>query len=264
VDLPQKLAFVVQPNRLQGLIWQAILKSQKFSVILEAPNSDLADCVTQISEAGLTLPDIILLEAEIPGLNPYEFCRWCREQFPNIKVFLTRFHAQPLSDTERRWAQKQGAANFFNGFNRSTLMSNAAASIKAIMAAVDEPFLDERALLTVLLNVRRQIAAPSPVVSKPQPSPNGSPGVNGRASAKSPAAQPGPGTTTPVSPSDVLHDLDWVASGLRALNRPKPETETQPDHAVPPPALNSAQELNQTQAPDRASTPVRRYRGVAY
>ncbi|MFZ4674770.1 MAG: hypothetical protein ACOYM4_03580 [Nodosilinea sp.] len=69
MDEPQKLALIVQSNRLQGLMWQALLKSQKLAVILEPANGDLADCISQIATAGLTLPEIIVLDAEAAELR---------------------------------------------------------------------------------------------------------------------------------------------------------------------------------------------------
>jgi CheY-like chemotaxis protein len=162
VESPQKLAFVIQANRLQGLIWQSLLKSQSLAVILEPSRTDLVDCISQIAEAGLTLPDLIILDTEISDINPYEFCRWCRQRFPRIQIFLTRTHRGPIAETERRWAMQQGASGFLHGFHRETLMSAAAASMRLILASLDAPFLDEKALLSVLLNIRRQMSQSAP------------------------------------------------------------------------------------------------------
>lgn len=260
MDLPQKLAFVVQPNRLQGLIWQALLRSQRISVILESANEELADCISQISAAGLALPDMIILDAETPGINPYEFCRWCREHFPSIKVFLTRIHAQPLSETERRWAQKQGALSFLNGFNRDNLMRTAVTNIKEILAIVDAPFLDERALLPVLLNVRRHIGTTATPVSE----------STAKAPVVSPLAGPTPVDASSRQPKpqlDALPDLDWVASGLRALNQTKVKAEIQTAGSFAPVPLGLTGGVAREKAPVSAppgAAPSRRYRGVAY
>jgi hypothetical protein len=264
VGLPQKLAFIVQPNRLQGLIWQALLRSQGISVILESAHSDLADCLTQISVAGLTLPNFIVLSTETPGLNPYEFCRWCQANFPAIQVFLTRVHDHPLSDTERRWAIKQGASAFFDGFSRETLMSNAVSSLNKILSVTDDSCLDERALLTVLLNVRRQLSSRTSATqsspSVPQSNPSYQPPIakaSPQVSKSLPAASPAP-----------LNDLDWVASGLRALNQSK--LGTTPQEAEPLQKASTAgkhrnsSKVEQPPKVDEASVPVRRYRGVAY
>ncbi len=262
VDLPQKLAFVVQPNRLQGLIWQALLKSQNISAILESATSDLSDCLTQISAAGLTLPDIIILSTETPGLNPYEFCRWCRESFPQITVFLTRSPSQTLAETECRWATKQGAAGFFNGFDRDTLMSNAVASLKEILSTVDESFLDERALLTVLLNVRRQLSPQGFSQKPPRPMTKPEPIRASEAPPQTNAEMLAEGS--PSKATAILNDLDWVASGLRALNHNNLKAEIQPREEVDPARRKQPSTLTSAEKIDQTTGPVRRYRGVSY
>ena len=295
MESPQKLAFVVQANRLQGLIWQALLKSQSLAVILEPSRTDLADCISQIAEAGLTLPDIIILDTEISDLNPYEFCRWCRQCFPHIQIFLTRAHRGPIAETERRWAMQQGASGFLYGFHRETLMSAAADSMRLILSCLDTPFLDEKALLSVLLNIRRQMGQTGPntpalsTTKAPEryPAANGN-GQSKRRSSDQSAPPPGP---------DLFNDISWVSSGLRALNQsstpathgqaangqaangqpangqpttgqpttgqPAPISLASPD--TPPPAIKS----EEVPAPsDPSANPktakTRRYRGVAY
>jgi CheY-like chemotaxis protein len=260
VDLPQRMAFVVQPNRLQGLIWQALLKSQRISVILENANGELGECLEQIAAAGLTLPEFIILDAETPGLNPYEFCRWCRERFPKIKVFLTRIHIQPLTEGECRWAMNQGARGFFNGFTRETLMSTAVVNIKQILTVAGEPFLDERALLMVLLNIRRQIGTAKSAVAAAQPETS-----QVRVAQAAPAVSQltgnngrGPGS------AGTGNGLDWVASGLQALNHSRLNTEAKPDEATTPSTLEPAANWPERPVPKGATEFVRKYRGVAY
>jgi CheY-like chemotaxis protein len=195
------MALIVQPNRLQGLIWQALLKSQGISAILESANAELTECLEQISSAGLTLPEIIIVDVNTPGLNPYEFCRWCRERFPKTKVFLTRVHTRPLTEAECRWAVNQGATGFFNGFTRETLMSTAVVNIKQILSAIGEPFLDEQALLTVLLNIRRQTGTAKAAVA-----------------ARPPSAQPVASPKAPPPPPC------WLAATAGNLRRPNQTT----------------------------------------
>ncbi|MEO1149215.1 MAG: response regulator, partial [Cyanobacteria bacterium J06638_22] len=67
VDEP-KLVLMIQPNRLQGLIWKTILKSQKISAIQESSDSDLFSSLTELKQAGLTLPHVLLID-----INQIEF-----------------------------------------------------------------------------------------------------------------------------------------------------------------------------------------------
>lgn len=272
MDESQKLALIVQSNRLQGLMWQALLKSQKLAVILEPANGDLADCISQIATAGLTLPDIIVLDAEAAELNPYEFCRWCREAFPKVQVFLTRCRQLPVSDIERRWTQQQGATDFLSGFHRDTLMTNATENVKHILTSLDYPFLNEKSLLMVLLNIRRQLGTTqaavdvSPAKISRQDRSNGQARVP-RLSSDSPKESTAVASSsgTPSAP-DPLNDLDWVASGLRSLGNKLAGASPQGSFAPPPPAIKS-NALPKPSAPEKKPTDVvavRRYRGIAY
>jgi CheY-like chemotaxis protein len=257
VDAPQKLAFVVQSNRLQGLMWQALLKSQKLAVILEPTSRDLADCISQIASAGLTLPDVIVLDAEAAELNPYEFCRWCRESFPKMQIFLTRCQQLRVSDTERRWAKQQGATDFLSGFDRDSLMSSATDNIKTILTSLDYPFLNEKALLTVLLNIRRQL-------STTQASPAARAVVSASDGAALTAKMDRSEDDTKIAP-DPLNDIDWVTSGLRSLNK-KAAADEAKDSFAPPPAVKSSALPKPLPPSDTAvdGSTVRRYRGVVY
>jgi CheY-like chemotaxis protein len=266
VDSPQKLAFVVQSNRLQGLMWQALLKSQKLAVIVEPSSGDLADCIRQIAVAGLTLPDVIVLDTEAAELNPYEFCRWCRDAFPQMQIFLTRCRQLPVSDTERRWAKQQGATDFLGGFDRDTLMTRATGNVKFILNSLDYPFLNEKALLTVLLNIRRQLSTTS-AVQETATRPADRPGrkVEGQLTGLplSKTAKVAPMADTPSAPAP-LNDVDWVSSGLRALDSTLASAVDQAPHTTPPPAIKVSSMPKPAVEKIVDGTAVRRYRGIVY
>lgn len=265
MDAPQKLAFIVQSNRLQGLMWQALLKSQKLAVILEPAKGDLADCLSQIASAGLTLPDVIVLDAEAGELNPYEFCRWCRTTFPTMQIFLTRCRQLHITDTERRWAKQQGATDFLNGFDRDTLMSGATDNVKRILTSLDYPFLNEKALLTVLLNIRRQLGTTQAggSASRPERSKGRDAGLSvaSNPASSEPHASP---SDQPIAP-DPLNDIDWVTSGLRALSNGLARKAAK-ESFTPPPAVKSSALPKPLPVDEKLAdgTTVRRYRGVVY
>lgn len=267
MDAPQKLAFIVQSNRLQGLIWQALLKSQKLAVISELAKGDLADCINQIAGAGLTLPDAIVLDAEAAELNPYEFCRWCRNAFPEIQIFLTRCRQFHVSDTERRWARQQGATDFLSGFNREILMTSATENVKAILTSLDYPFLNEKALLTVLLNIRRQLSTTQLTISSPTARPAIAKGkdVTSRLSLTSanPSVEQSANSLNQTSP-DPLNDVDWFASGRKALSDGKARKAAKETFAPPPAVKTSALPKPARKEKLVDGTAVRRYRGVTY
>jgi len=254
--MPERLVFVVQGNQLQGLIWQALLKSQGLSVILESADSDLIDCIAQLASAGLSLPDVILLDAEASGINPYEFSRWCRDNYPDIRVFLTRSRRVALSDTEKRWAIHQGATAFLDGFHRETLMLNAAENVKSVLASLNYPFLDQKALISVLLNIRRRLDAGSP-----------------DAAAKVNQGKGDGGSVAPGASGKVVSSLSWRSqaepgiAGASASWKGEESKEKPSKSAVvkfsPPAAAADPQPAPESEPPEDEG-PVRRYRGVAY
>ncbi|MDX2243978.1 MAG: response regulator [Leptolyngbyaceae cyanobacterium bins.302] len=153
----QKLVLIVQPVRLQALIWQAVLKSQRIAVILESPETDLAENLDQLKTAGLVLPDLLILDMQSPSFNHYAFCRWCREQYANTKVVLTNSGQSTISLSERQWAVNQGASDLLPGFQRENLVSGVAIAVKRILEILDDHPLNNGALISVLLSVKREL-----------------------------------------------------------------------------------------------------------
>jgi hypothetical protein len=124
----QKLVLMVHSKRLHGQIWLAVLKSQKISVISEAPE-----------------------------INPFAFCRWCRDTCPDVKVILVNSSQQDISSSERQWAMMQGAADLLPGFDIDNLVSTVADGVKRVLKALDGQPLDNGALISVLLAMKREL-----------------------------------------------------------------------------------------------------------
>ncbi|MEO1209610.1 MAG: response regulator [Cyanobacteria bacterium J06638_20] len=158
VDEP-KLVLMIQPNRLQGLIWKTILKSQKISAIQESSDSDLFSSLTELKQAGLTLPHVLLIDINQIEFNPYSFCRWCREKHPDVKVVLTNSSQMNIPLPERQWAQNQGAADLLPGFQIDNLVSSVASSTKRLLEALHYTQFDNAALISTLLRMKRELDA---------------------------------------------------------------------------------------------------------
>lgn len=162
----QKLVLMVQPVRLQGLIWQAVLKSQQIAVIWETPETNLAENLDQLKAAGLVLPDLLILDMQSPTFNPYAFCRWCREQYPKTKVVLTNSGQTDLSLSERQWAVNQGASDLLPGFHQENLVSGVAIAVKRVLEILDEHPLNNGALISVLLTIKRELDVKASAISR--------------------------------------------------------------------------------------------------
>lgn len=155
----QKLVLIIQPNRLQGLIWQTVLKSQKISVIQESPDNDLSQSLSELKTAGLTLPNLLLIDINQLGFNPYSFCRWCRKTHPEVSVVLTNSTQADISPPERQWALNQGAADLLAGFQTDNLVSSVAAGTRRLLDILECLEFDNAALISTLLKMKRELDA---------------------------------------------------------------------------------------------------------
>lgn len=164
----QKLVLMIQSTKLQGAIWQAVLKSQKISVIWEAPDTDLLESIEQLQQAGLTLPDLLLIDVRLQQINPFELCRWCRDRYPALQVILTDTSQTEISQYERRWAVYQGAADLLPGFQRDNLVSSVATAVKRVLEVLDSHPLNNGALISVLLAMKRQLELSEAEAAKPK------------------------------------------------------------------------------------------------
>jgi len=214
----QKLVLMIQPNRLQSLIWQTVLKSQKISAIQETPDSNLSSSINELKQAGLTLPDLLLIDINQVGFNPYSFCRWCQDNHPEVKIVLTNSAQVDISPPERQWAMNQGAADLLPVFQPENLVSSVAVGIKRLLDILDYPEFDNGALVGTLLKMKRELDArrfkesnmaiadsvqsASEPTSPPPANPLFSSPLNGH--SPPPAASPQPPTTPQPPPPAAI------------------------------------------------------------
>jgi hypothetical protein len=153
----QQFILMIQPNRFQGFVWKAMLKSQQIPVIWESPDTNLMDNLNQLKQAGLNLPSLLLIDICCLGDNPYAFCRWARDHHPEVKILLTNSSQFEVSSPEREWAKHQGAADLLPGFQPDNLVTAAATSIKRSLELLNFNGLNDGALISVLLKLRREM-----------------------------------------------------------------------------------------------------------
>ncbi len=126
---------------------------------MESPDADLMDTISQISGAGLNLPDLLLVDVRIQNLNPYAFCRWCREKHPDLKIILTNGAQKEISQPERQWAVHQGAADLLPAFQPDNLATCVADSVRRVLEILEDHPLNNAALISVLLAMKRELDA---------------------------------------------------------------------------------------------------------
>lgn len=148
---------MVQANRLQGFIWKTALKTQQISVIWEAPDTDLKATLTQLDQAGMTLPHLLIVDIQCLGDNPYVFCRWCRNTYSDVKIILTKHTQRAISVPERDWAIYQGASDVLLGFQQDNLVGSAILCIKRVLELLKHDQMNGQALLSALFKLEQEL-----------------------------------------------------------------------------------------------------------
>ncbi len=162
----QPTVLVIQATEFQGQAWELALASQQVAVIRESPEADVILILRQLQEAGIGLPDLLLLDMGISGLNPYAFCRLCRDAYPDLAIILTNNSQRQISDAERRWAVFQGAQGVVPGFQRETLLTDLMSGVEQVLQFLENKALDQQSLIPVLLDLSKMPERRNPMPQK--------------------------------------------------------------------------------------------------
>lgn len=150
---------ILHGSMLQGEIWQKVLESQDISVLL-AESSSLLKQHLELSEVSGTLPQLLLIDLKPFSGNPYPFCRWCSQNYPQIRIFLMDSLRQHIPKLERQVALKNGVLNLFPAMSRSNLIlrtSEILASANEVLNALECTPLSKADFLMVLRTIENLI-----------------------------------------------------------------------------------------------------------
>jgi CheY-like chemotaxis protein len=153
---PQKTVLMLHSSALQSKVWQEVLTSQGIAVAHLNPGTDLSSLLTHRA-ASQDLPDLLLLDMTGIKINPYHFCRWCRDTYPQIKIVLMSEKRTEVSASERKWAIHQGAVDLLAGFPEPQLFNNlleVTVKVKRILQILDWPEIQQQQLLDALLAIQ--------------------------------------------------------------------------------------------------------------
>jgi pSer/pThr/pTyr-binding forkhead associated (FHA) protein len=142
---------MVQDSVAQGEIWQEIFKTLNVSMVWEQSSVTLRQTLEEraISDS---LPKVLLIDVSA-YTNAYHFCRWCRQAFPQIQIFLMDSVRKEISNIERQIALKQGVVNFFPAMNRHNLVLKSIdrlRDINEVLSALEDRSLSQNELLSIL------------------------------------------------------------------------------------------------------------------
>jgi pSer/pThr/pTyr-binding forkhead associated (FHA) protein len=154
-----KTILMTNGSRVQGQIWREILSSQGISVIWPDDKIDLTVALKHLESIN-RLPNLLLIDLAATSNSPHEFCSWCSETYPQVKIFLLSTNRTEIYESERRWAQRQGVAELFPAFPAQKLFSNiadVADKVRRVLRAIPCPPLEHSSLVFTLLGLQEQI-----------------------------------------------------------------------------------------------------------
>jgi phosphate transport system substrate-binding protein len=143
-----KTVLLLLETGYQAQIWRAALTSQNIVVLGSPSQNDISQVLQELEATEIGLPDLLLTELETR--NPYDLCRWCRQNYPSLKIVLVSNTQETIPATERRWAIHQGADELLPKFQRSNLVSIAISQVERVLAIMNASPLEEQALIEVL------------------------------------------------------------------------------------------------------------------
>jgi pSer/pThr/pTyr-binding forkhead associated (FHA) protein len=158
----KKTVLLVQTSESQNEIWLTLLKTCGVSILTES-------CTDQISSLSVEAllkdlkqqPNLIVVDLEALSPNPYEFCRRCRERYPNLTIILTCSSRTDIFSSEKRWVRQQGAVDLLPGFSQKSFFSlsltDVVARFECLLEALDLPSSQVSSLEPVLRSLMNRL-----------------------------------------------------------------------------------------------------------
>jgi CheY-like chemotaxis protein len=164
ISLYPKNVLITSSSPLQGEIWREILSSQGLSTTWANPGISLDQLLEILAQLGQS-PSLLLLDLGGSKNNPYEFCRRCQQNQPDLPIILTSGMRTELYPSEHQWAVQQGALDLFPGFKTNRLLSQIgeiAVRIRTILQALKWEAIAESSLASTLLELQEKINTAAP------------------------------------------------------------------------------------------------------
>ncbi len=161
----KKTVLLVQNNPVQYEIWKTLLKTCSVSILEEScPEQTSSKAVEMLLEGLETTPHLIVTDLESLTPNPYEFCRWCRDRHPHLKIMLTCGSRTEIFMSEKRWVRQQGAIDLLPGFSQESFFSlnvtDVVGRLECLLQALDLPTSQVASLEPMLRSLMNRLNLP--------------------------------------------------------------------------------------------------------
>ncbi len=162
---PSEDVLMLQASATQGKIWKDLLHSQNIAVRWELPGTDLKSYIALKASAHV-LPRLLLLDMQAFRGDSYGFCRWCQQEYPQLKIILMNSGLGEISGSEYQKAIQQGSICLLPAFPEPNLLDHVAsivAQVNLVLQALDNRSLHQDKLFLALQSLEGAIKQQSPL-----------------------------------------------------------------------------------------------------
>ncbi len=149
-----KTVMMSQSIQFQGEIWQAALTSQGVSVTWQPAEQDVRQTLTQMQKMGDAIPDLLLMDKHLVLPELEEFCCWCSEHHPHLKLIFTNGEQPQVAPSEHQRVMDHGAVDLLPGFSEHNVLLNLVdtlTKINIVLQSIESQPLDRKALIAGLM-----------------------------------------------------------------------------------------------------------------
>jgi two-component system, NtrC family, sensor kinase len=144
----QKKVLVTQLSEEQQKYWHSLLTSQGLNVLVEPASNDLIQVLENMVKTNQQLPHLLLMDigitkANSTSLHAREVCRWCTDNYPDIKVILTSPREDQVRSAGMRWATRQGAVDLLPRLYKESLVTSITKVLEVLGIKPNQPSLDK-------------------------------------------------------------------------------------------------------------------------
>jgi diguanylate cyclase (GGDEF)-like protein/PAS domain S-box-containing protein len=158
-NLRLKTVLMIQPSKIQGEIWREALTSQGIYVIWP---DELNHPIVQDSSwlmAHQSQPDLLLVDLQISGVDPYTLIRNYLQQYPKLQVVVTDSLRSQIDPLNRAWILRQGIADLLPRFQEDVdspfRLPDVAERVSLLLSYLQAMPLKREALSTALLTLQQ-------------------------------------------------------------------------------------------------------------
>lgn len=164
---------ILHQSALQVDIWQRILQSQGLTAIALPFSTDLRGELLDLEANQSSLPNLILLEQNLPSFDTEKFCRWMQTRDQPVPILLLAAQFHRVEAFDRQAAIQAGALDLLPQFDIDTIAIEAVNGLKCVAKALGNINIVNNTLVSCIMELKREIEV-DPFQSSP-PSPNPTP-----------------------------------------------------------------------------------------